>query len=74
MKYLIWLKWSATVILIAGSVLNGLNWYPVAQLVLLLGGAGWFIAAWLQRDHALMTTNGIMNLAVIAGLVYNLLF
>jgi len=74
MKYINVVKWSATLILIVASVMNGLNLYPWAQMLLLLGGTGWFAVAWASGDYALMTTNGVMNLAVLAGLAYNLLF
>jgi hypothetical protein len=67
------IKWTATAILVAGSVMNGMNMYPWAQLVLVSGGIFWFVAACITRDWPLMVTNGIMNLAVIAGLLYNFL-
>jgi hypothetical protein len=64
-------KWVATVILVMGSVMNGMNLYPWAQITLMIGGVCWFIVAYMWRDYALMATNGIMNLAVLGGLLYN---
>ena len=62
------LKWLATVILIIGTGVNSLGYYPAGPLLLLLGGLLWFVVSVRWREPALIVTNGVMNLVAIAGL------
>ncbi len=62
------LKWLATVILIIGTGVNSLGYYPQGPLLLLLGGLLWLAVSIRWREPALIVTNGVMNLVAIAGL------
>lgn len=66
------LSWTATVILIAGSAVNGLGHYPAGPLMLSLGGVLWFGVAMMRRDWPLMITNFIMSFIAVAMVIYNL--
>jgi len=67
------LKWSATVTLIVGTLVNSLGYYPEGVLLLVMGGFLWLIVAMRWRDNALIATNLIMSLTGILGLAYNYL-
>jgi hypothetical protein len=65
-------KWLATAILIAGSAVNGLGYYPEGPLMLVLGGVIWMLIALKVRDWALVTTNAVMGLVGVVTVVYTL--
>ena len=69
------IKWVATTTLIIGTFLNAgfPELYPVGPAVLILGGFIWLAAAIKMRDTALMTTNFVMSMVGLAGLIYQLL-
>ena len=60
------MKWTATLVLIAGTAINGLGYYPEGPIVLCVGGVIWLVAAIKMRDWPLMVTNAVM-IAVGAG-------
>ena len=67
------LKWTATVILIVGSLINGLGYYPWGPLILTAGGAIWLIVACRWREPSMIVTNAVMFVAGAGGLLFNLL-
>ena len=68
------LKWLATAILIVGSGVNGLGYYPLGPLMLVAGGVIWMIVALQLRDWALVTTNAVMGLVGVITVVYTLFY
>ena len=65
-----YLKWIATVILIAGTAINSLGYYPEGPIILAVGGLIWFIVSILWREASLIVTNGVMLVTGLAGLAY----
>lgn len=65
------LKWTGTAFLIIGTFVNGFGIYPQGVIMLAIGGQFWFAAAWRARDTALMTTNVVLSVAGMVGVVYN---
>lgn len=63
------LKWIATVVLIVGSAVNGLGYYPLGPIILAIGGSIWFTVSLMWREWALMLTNGVMTAVGVAGLL-----
>lgn len=63
------LKWTATAILIIGTGINSLGFYPLGPIVLAIGGLVWLWVAILWREPSLIVTNTVMSLVGIGGLV-----
>lgn len=66
-------KWTATLILIIGSGVNGLGYYPAGPLLLVLGGLIWLAVAVQVRDRALITTNAVMTAVTAAAITIHYL-
>ena len=66
------LKWSATVVLILGSLVNGLGYYPWGPLILTVGGAIWLLVAVRWKEPSMIVTNAVMFAAGTGGLLFNL--
>jgi hypothetical protein len=64
------LKWLATGLLIIGTGINSLGYYPEGPLVLLSGGVVWLVVSIRWREPALIVTNGVMAAVALAGLLY----
>ena len=62
-------KWTATLILIIGSAVNGFGVYPLGPILLCLGGVIWLAVAVQTRDTALITTNAVMSAVTAAALL-----
>ena len=62
------LKWTATALLIIGTGINSLGYYPEGPLVLLAGGVVWLIVSIRWREPALIVTNAVMAAVAAAGL------
>jgi hypothetical protein len=69
-----WLKWIATSILIIGTAVNSLGFYPIGPLILIAGGLMWLLVSVRWKEPALIVTNGIMTLTAIIGVAYNYFF
>jgi hypothetical protein len=66
------LSWTATIVLIIGSGVNGLGYYPGGPLLLAAGGVLWTVVAILTRNWPLIATNVVMSTVGIATLTYTL--
>ena len=66
------MKWTATVILILGTAVNGLGFYPLGPLLLVLGGVVWLAVAIKVRDVPLIVTNLVMSLVGLTTVVWRL--
>jgi hypothetical protein len=70
MKILI-LEWIATVLLVIGTAVNSLGYYPEGPLILIAGGAIWLYISIQWGKTSLVATNAVMLLTAVAGLVYH---
>lgn len=66
------MKWTATVILILGTAVNGLGYYPLGPLLLVLGGLVWLAVAIKVRDVPLIVTNLVMSLVGLTTVLWRL--
>lgn len=65
-----YLKWIATVILIIGTAVNSLGYYPAGPLILALGGVIWLAVSVMWREASLIVTNFVMTVTGFLGLCY----
>lgn len=65
-----YLKWIATVILIVGTAVNSMGFYPEGPLILAVGGVLWLIVSIRWREASLIVTNGVMLATGLAGLAW----
>jgi hypothetical protein len=66
------LKWLGTAVLILGTAVNGMGYWPWGPLLLALGGVIWGIAAIITRDRALLVTNAVMSSVGIVAIAWSL--
>jgi hypothetical protein len=64
-------KWTATAILIVGTAVNSLGYYPAGPLILALGGVIWLAVSIYWREPSLITTNAVMLVTGLVGLAWN---
>lgn len=67
-----YIKWTATAILIVGTAVNGLGYYPAGPAMLVLGGFLWLIVAVRIKDAPLIVTNLVMSTVGLVAIVYTL--
>jgi hypothetical protein len=65
-----YLKWVATAVLIAGTAVNSLGFYPLGPIILAIGGVLWLIVSLMWREPALIVTNAVMLATGLAGLAW----
>lgn len=65
-----YLEWIATAILILGTAVNSLGYYPQGPILLCLGGAIWFVVALRWGKLSLMVVNGVMLATGVGGLLW----
>ena len=65
-----YLKWIATALLIVGTGVNSLGFYPAGPLILAGGGVLWLIVSLMWREPALIVTNAVMLVTGLAGLAW----
>ncbi len=65
-----YLKWLGTGILIVGTLINSLGYYPSGPLILAVGGILWLIVSIRWREPALIATNAVMFICGAAGLIW----
>lgn len=66
------LSWFATLVLIVGSAVNGLGYYPLGPLILCIGGLLWLVVAVIRRDWPLMIVNLVMSSVGFVTILYTL--
>lgn len=66
----LWLEWIGTAILIVGTAVNSLGYYPQGPILLCVGGVFWLIVSIRWRKPSLMVVNTIMMLTALAGLLW----
>ena len=66
------LKWTATAVLILGTAVNSLGYYPQGPLILAFGGYIWLAVSIMWKDKALITTNAIMSTVTVILVLYKL--
>ena len=64
-----YIKWVASVFLIAGVILTSNNIYPLNLFFHAIGMFGWFIVSILWNDRALLVINAVSLAILINGLV-----
>ena len=65
-------KWLATLILITGTLVNGLGFYPQGPIILVIGGFIWLGVAIRIKDWPLIITNLVMSTVGMAAVIYTL--
>ena len=70
LNWTMYAKWIATVILIIGTGVNSLGYYPLGPIILIIGGFIWLAVSIAWREYSLILTNGVMSLTGIAGLLW----
>jgi len=63
------IKWMATAVLIVGTAVNGLGYYPEGPAMLVIGGFMWLIVAIRIRDWPLIVTNLVMSTVGLAAIL-----
>jgi hypothetical protein len=63
------LKWVATGILIVGSLVNSLGYYPAGPMILGLGAIVWLIVSIMWKEMSLIVTNLIFAVITTIGLI-----
>jgi hypothetical protein len=66
------MKWTATAILILGTAVNGLGYYPEGPLLLVLGGLIWLAVAVRVRDYPLIVTNLVMSVVGLTAVLWRI--
>jgi len=66
------LKWTDTVILIIGTGINALGFYPAGPVILVIGSFIWLIVSCMWNEPALIVTNLVLCVVGAAGLLYSL--
>jgi hypothetical protein len=67
------LKWLATATLIVGTGINGLGFFPLGPIILIVGGLMWLAVSIMWKENSLIVTNSVMSLTGLATLSYTLL-
>ena len=65
------IKWLATAVLIVGTAVNGMGYYPAGPLILVLGGLIWLGVAVKVQDRPLIVTNLVMSTVGLAAVLYS---
>lgn len=64
------LKWFANAILVVGTIINALGYYPLGPIVLSVGSVFWLIVAIQWRENSLIAINSFMILTTIISIIY----
>jgi hypothetical protein len=67
------MEWVATAILIVGTAVNSMGFYPAGPLILVLGGLVWLAVSIAWRKPSLIVVNGLMTGVAITGLALHYL-
>jgi hypothetical protein len=63
------IKWSGTILCLAGIGLTSFNVYPLNIILSLIGSTLWTVAAIIQRDKPLFLVEAVAVLFYLAGLI-----
>jgi hypothetical protein len=66
-------KWIATAILIIGTGVNSLGFYPLGPIILATGGFIWLAVSLAWREPSLIITNAVMSITGVIGILYKML-
>ena len=66
-----WLEWVGTAILILGTAVNSLGYYPLGPILLCWGGVFWLTVSIRWRKASLIVVNTIMLLTALTGLFWH---
>lgn len=66
------IKWFATLFIIVGVALTGLDIYPYGSIAILIGSIMWFVAGIIMNDAPIIMLNGVTSIvgATILGFKY----
>ena len=64
-----YIKWVASIILLAGMILTAQNIYPLNLFVNITGLLGWFVVSIMWNDRSLIIVNAVGAAILINGLV-----
>ena len=64
-----WLKWSGTILCLAGIGLTSFNIYPANIFLSLIGSALWTAAGYAQDDTPLMLVEGVAVAFYAVGVI-----
>ena len=64
-----YIKWVATLFVLAGMVATAQNIYPYNMFLTVIGEVGWFTVAYIWRDRALLTLTSIASFILISGII-----
>ena len=67
------IKWIATFVLIIGSFVNSMGYYPLGPSILVFGGILWLWVSIKMKDKPLIVTNAVMIMAGGLPLIWKLL-
>jgi hypothetical protein len=73
LKWTEYAKWTATAILIIGTGINSLGFYPLGPIVLAVGGFIWLAVSLAWREPSLIITNAVMSITGVMGILYKML-
>ena len=66
-----WLEWVGTAILILGTAVNSMGYYPAGPILLCFGGVFWLTVSIRWRKASLIVVNSIMTATAVAGLLWH---
>jgi hypothetical protein len=58
------------VILIVGTAINSMGYYPEGPITLAVGGVIWLVVSIRWREASLIVTNGVMLVTGLGGLAW----
>lgn len=65
------LEWVGALILILGTLVNSMGYYPQGPIILCVGGLFWFWVSIRWRKASLIVVNTVMTLTAVAGMVWH---
>jgi len=72
-KLNLFLEWAGTAILILGTAVNSMGYYPQGPIILCIGGLFWLVVSIRWRKFSLVVVNTVMMLTALAGLMWKYL-
>jgi len=65
------LEWLGTAILVVGTAVNSMGYYPQGAIILCFGGVCWLTVSIRWRKPSLIVVNSIMTATAVAGLFWH---